>query len=330
MHFSLESRDLSPAISVELAPSDTLGRVEERIVHVDHPLFRSRSRILSASGLVVIEGENFAGANLELRSEQLPPPIILALTLDSCLPGPTRRGNVVAHTLPRSFGIFYKPEPNYRFRLEGGRRRRIFEINLGFDYLTVLFERYPALADTPLASVENGAALSLHSAAGALAQSMLDIARDILASGVHGAARAMFIEAKTLELISLQLAELSGKINRSTAEATLSRTQIDRMHHARAELLSRIVDPPSLHELSRIVGTNEYRLKRDFKSLFGQSVFEYLFARRMEMAMRRLRDAEASIEQIAEEVGYSSAAHLSNAFKRHFGFPPSRFRTRRS
>ena len=38
----------------------------------------------------------------------------------------------------------------------GGRRRRIFEINLSRGYLGALFERFPSLADTPIAPSRKG------------------------------------------------------------------------------------------------------------------------------------------------------------------------------
>lgn len=39
-----------------------------------------------------------------------------------------------------------------------------------------------------------------------------------------------------------------------------------------------------------------------------------------------LRETDASLEQVASKVGYSSQFALTNAFKREYGIAPGRFR----
>lgn len=52
---------------------------------------------------------------------------------------------------------------------------------------------------------------------------------------------------------------------------------------------------------------------------------EYLLAWRMALAKRRLRERELAIEQIAENVVYSSSSTFTVAFTRHVGIPPARY-----
>jgi AraC family transcriptional regulator, transcriptional activator of the genes for pyochelin and ferripyochelin receptors len=42
--------------------------------------------------------------------------------------------------------------------------------------------------------------------------------------------------------------------------------------------------PPSLLELSRQIGLNDYKLKLGFKQLFGNTVFGYVWEQRMQQA----------------------------------------------
>lgn len=100
------------------------------------------------------------------------------------------------------------------------------------------------------------------------------------------------------------------------------------MWEAREILLARMTDPPSLVELAHLVGTNEFTLKRDFKTLFGTTVFEMLRQHRMARARALLLDTELSIQEVAERVGYRHGSHFSTAFKRTFGHPPSHLRSR--
>lgn len=48
--------------------------------------------------------------------------------------------------------------------------------------------------------------------------------------------------------------------------------------------------PPSLSELSRIVGINEFKLKKKFKEVFNMTVFGYLADYRLGIARSLLED----------------------------------------
>ncbi|MGY6564626.1 MAG: AraC family transcriptional regulator [Halomonadaceae bacterium] len=75
---------------------------------------------------------------------------------------------------------------------------------------------------------------------------------------------------------------------------------------------------------------NEAKLSRSaFYERFGRAVgmapMEYLLAWRMALAKDLLRREKASIADVAERVGYSSASTFSVAFARHVGVPPARY-----
>jgi AraC-like DNA-binding protein len=59
----------------------------------------------------------------------------------------------------------------------------------------------------------------------------------------------------------------------------------------------------------------------------GTSYFELLDAARKERALLLLRDAELTLEQVAERVGYSELSNFTRAFKRWTGTTPKRFRS---
>ena len=84
--------------------------------------------------------------------------------------------------------------------------------------------------------------------------------------------------------------------------------------------------PPSLLELSKIVGVNEYKLKRGFKEMFGDTVFGYLSGARLEIAKNDLLKSKKSVSEISSELGYSAVQHFSNAFKKKFGFSPAKLK----
>ena len=82
----------------------------------------------------------------------------------------------------------------------------------------------------------------------------------------------------------------------------------------------------TLRKLARRAGTSRAALVRKFRSLTGLSPLRYLARLRMELAAARLLESDASLAEIAREVGYDSEFSFNRAFKRHRGLPPGVFR----
>lgn len=64
-----------------------------------------------------------------------------------------------------------------------------------------------------------------------------------------------------------------------------------------------------------------------FSSTEGRTIEQYFIAQRIERAKELIADGNLSISEIADTLGFSSPAHLSNQFKRATGLTPSQFRS---
>ncbi|MEH1846530.1 MAG: AraC family transcriptional regulator [Nostoc sp.] len=137
----------------------------------------------------------------------------------------------------------------------------------------------------------------------------------------QGLTRKMYLESKALELVSLKLADQVA----APTEKLLRLQEIDRIHHARDILLRNIGNPPSLIDLARQVGINEYTLKRGFRQIFGTTVFGFLHSYRMEQARQLLLSGQMKIEQIAQIVGYANRSRFAAAFKKKYGINPKAY-----
>jgi AraC-like DNA-binding protein len=82
----------------------------------------------------------------------------------------------------------------------------------------------------------------------------------------------------------------------------------------------------TLDTLARATQTPRATLTRRFAALTGQSPMAYLAAWRMSIAARGLRDGDATVRQIAHEVGYDSEFAFARAFKRATGSAPGQYR----
>lgn len=102
-------------------------------------------------------------------------------------------------------------------------------------------------------------------------------------------------------------------------------TDISKLKKVREIIINNMMDPPSLENLSEEVGLNLKKLKEGFKEHYGLPVFTYLFHYKMEFARKLLDENQQNINEIASEVGYSSATHFIAAFKRKFGITPKQY-----
>jgi AraC-like DNA-binding protein len=78
--------------------------------------------------------------------------------------------------------------------------------------------------------------------------------------------------------------------------------------------------------LGKRVGMSKATLNRHFQDTVGVSPIAYLGNWRLTKAVHLLKCSSASLEQIAEMVGFASARTLSRAFKRELGLTPREMR----
>jgi len=130
--------------------------------------------------------------------------------------------------------------------------------------------------------------------------------------------------AKMLELLYLSIEQFNITGNSPASSLSMKSDDIDKLQQAKKLIAADLQNPPSLIELARAVGLNDFKLKKGFKELFGTTVFGYLFEIRMEKAKELLISAGQSISEVAHVVGYKNAHHFTAAFKKHFGYLPSK------
>jgi AraC-like DNA-binding protein len=84
--------------------------------------------------------------------------------------------------------------------------------------------------------------------------------------------------------------------------------------------------PWTVDALAAKAGLSRSALGERFNALIGAPPMQYLMRWRISLAATQLRQSQASILQIATEVGYESEAAFNRAFKREFGLPPAAWR----
>jgi AraC-like DNA-binding protein len=134
--------------------------------------------------------------------------------------------------------------------------------------------------------------------------------------GSLGSGVAAEVAAEGVRLLGL----LSGRD--AEGEAPLVRA----VRRAERVLAERIEESSSMPTLARELGVGYAGFRREFKRRTGLAPRQYLLRLRLERAQRLLGSTPAKLEEIAAKLGFSSAFHLSAAFKARYGVAPAVWR----
>ncbi|WKK59551.1 helix-turn-helix transcriptional regulator [Sphingobacterium sp. BN32] len=138
----------------------------------------------------------------------------------------------------------------------------------------------------------------------------------------HGPERFPY---NTYMYIAIKLKELLFLVHQSRNYAQIN--QIDApfretLLKIKSYLEANLERPPNAHELAFHFRYNEKNLKRDFKNLFGTSIYAYIVKCRMELA-RSLLGNNYNVNELSTRLGYRSVSHFIKVFKQHFGYTPN-------
>jgi AraC family transcriptional regulator, exoenzyme S synthesis regulatory protein ExsA len=83
-----------------------------------------------------------------------------------------------------------------------------------------------------------------------------------------------------------------------------------------------------ISDLARLAGRSVASLVRDVRAMTKTSPRQWIIQRRLQQAKTLLLGTEKTITQIGHELGFSSSAHFTSQFHKHYGLPPREFRPR--
>jgi len=86
--------------------------------------------------------------------------------------------------------------------------------------------------------------------------------------------------------------------------------------------------PWTIAALANEVGISRTVLTERFRRYLSETPIAYLTRWRLQLGAQLLKSTNSSVAHIAAEVGYESEASFNRAFKREFGHPPARFRSK--
>ncbi len=95
----------------------------------------------------------------------------------------------------------------------------------------------------------------------------------------------------------------------------------------------RLVHSHSARKVSVAEAAASCRLSRSqfclvFRKVMGMSFGEFCVRARLALVAQRLLNSDASVQAIADQVGFTDASHLHRAFVRHYGDTPAVYHRR--
>jgi AraC-like DNA-binding protein len=106
--------------------------------------------------------------------------------------------------------------------------------------------------------------------------------------------------------------------------------QSDPLERAIGYLTEHVAQHVRIPDLADRVGLSQSRLNELFRAATGRGVLAYQIELRMAKARRLLEETDASVSEVAREVGYTDPYYFSRHFSRANGASPSRFRELRA
>jgi AraC-like DNA-binding protein len=141
-----------------------------------------------------------------------------------------------------------------------------------------------------------------------------------------GDLQRLFLLSKSIELLVLCAESCERAQHKTDPPFLRSSSDKEKILAARDMVNNRLDSPPSLTEIAKAVGLNEYKLKRGFKETFQKTIFGYLTERRLDLARRYLLDTQKTAAEVAYQLGYTTPQHFNNAFRKYFGHTPDSIR----
>jgi len=221
---------------------------------------------------------------------------------------------------PRSRVFYCQGTPPLTARRRAQQRHRFVTVEFAAEFLREYLTREVGhLHPCVQAVMRQSSRRSLVTLPEPMDLTLLQLVESLQRCPVFPLAQETWFRCKALELAAQSF------FSQPVADPLCTRRQraaCERAARVRQILTARLVDPPTLQELGRLVGCSPFYLSRQFSDATGLTIQQFLRQARLERAAELLRERSHNVTEAALEVGYSSLSHFTVAFREAFGCCP--------
>lgn len=152
---------------------------------------------------------------------------------------------------------------------------------------------------------------------------MQDIADEILTKKIPADLQDFFYRIKAEQLIYLLFTELTKREHLTGYPLNIDDVKI--IYSIRDKIIADLSINPNLAELARLNGMSESKIKRLFKQIFGNSIYNYYQLLRMDQAAYLIKERNLTVSEAGYQIGFSNLSHFARIFERYKGVKPKKY-----
>ena len=158
-----------------------------------------------------------------------------------------------------------------------------------------------------------------------MAQEMLDSRHRLL-----GEMRQTYLRGKAYEMLCETVLQAEPAADSRIGGNRFQQRDRILLAEARRILAGSLVSPPTIDQLSRLVGVSKTKLTAGFREFFGETVKECQTRMRLAEALRLIEETDLSMGEVGRKVGFSHPANFTQFIRRHAGVRPMQLRKARA
>ena len=216
--------------------------------------------------------------------------------------------------------LLYNPQKELPLHLELAPKSWVISVLISIKKFHTLFssdaEKIPFLSDDNLEKKYYGEE--------DISPSMAIVLNQIFNYNQNSSLKTLYLKGKCYELMSLYFNQ-NEDANAENCPFLIDEENVLKIKKAKEIVISRLAEPPGLQELADEVGLSLKKLKVGFKQIYGDTVFNFLFDYKMEVARKMLDSGSYNVNEVGLKVGYSTSSHFIAAFKKKYGVTPKKY-----
>ncbi|MFD2285049.1 helix-turn-helix domain-containing protein [Pedobacter petrophilus] len=304
-----------------------LPLVTERRERLSYPFGDAELVQIGFAGILIIYGDvSVKESRLRIKSFDEPESVELHFSIKGTGILENYLTNKKMAIKGNQHNIIYTPFFDGIAQFETDKSHQFFEVHFQRDKFIDLTSGSSTLLERFGNNIMNNRSVAISAENLPISMAMYACINDIMNCNFTGGLKLLFLQSKCVELLALQAQAFNLADQKTVSKTVMSSYDKDRIYYAREYLLDHASNPPSLTELAKVAGINEFKLKQGFKETFHNTVYGYLSDHKLMQARALLADKALDIKNISEQLGYSSVQHFSNAFSKKFGISPGKAR----
>lgn len=151
---------------------------------------------------------------------------------------------------------------------------------------------------------------------------MHQILHDISQAERFGEFKALYLEGKMIELLSVVLHCISHEKTEKIERHRLSEEDYKCVRRIKAQIDEEPAKEYGNEILAKSVNMSVAKLAKCFSQVYGMPLHTYVIRRRLEYAALLLAEQKCNVSEAAAMAGYTNLSHFSNSFRKQYGVLP--------